>query len=89
MSVRMQAKKSPPNTMVANLMEANPDPGSAASVKKAPSMDINAKIRIHPNIDWFLRGNLCLARRGAQKEELLPGHSVGEKFKSWSNYTLY
>ena len=53
MRVRMQAKKSPLNTMVANLMEASPNPGAAASVKEAPSMDINAKIRIHPNINCF------------------------------------
>jgi hypothetical protein len=49
MRVRTAARKSALNTIVANLMEAKPDPGSAA-VKKAPNKAIKAKIRIQPNI---------------------------------------
>jgi hypothetical protein len=37
-------------------------------MKKAPSMDINAKIRIHPNIDWFLPGQLMSRTEGVPRK---------------------
>ena len=58
--VRMAAKKRALNTTVANLMEAKPDPGSAA-VKKAPNNAIKANIRIQPNICFVSPGTVFKA----------------------------
>jgi hypothetical protein len=63
MRVKMPAKNRALNTIVANLMEAKPDPGSAA-VKKAPNNAINANIKIQPNIlIVFSRNGLQITAR--------------------------